>query len=1350
MKLDLGRRWLRAVPRAAALLTIAAAATMTVSAALGTLPARALHSSGPAQRPAGQARLAASRGIWPGTPAAAGATRKPSGAHNRARTPVTKPWSTAPKAPGLPRPRAGASQSRLFFGPAGANVAAVVRDLAAGRSPASLGLSTTTPAVRAGVNAQPDAGSTAVTPGSVMDQPRYTVDSSLFTGAPPPVVLKPGDCRAVGGAYDLDRFDACEIYTVFYYSSTCFDTCTTADLGFRDTLVAEGSNVDRAMDFKHYLDDFSWVNGAELTEIQINMSCAVIGVGECHSTSPVEGTALDWNDAISTGKPQATFSMGSDPAQADPASAEAITWAQANLSFTFENATTTTTQAFPFNFRFDTASYLTQPNNTGGGVFANAIPTLTFDRGDTQITQNASHIYDALYNPGYTAPVWAAGSKSIPGRGQNAGDFLTRATAAVKQQNYNAGCGSASALAAINPPNYGLGASQDCDEFPFQSTNQGVAATIGTATPQFSLRYIDSADNQALGNRVGNFYNYEHILYGDTFAVDAYGTPPNSAPFPVVDVPAGGTFRSTWTAAGGSGGALGAPNYYVSYLPTGQFQTFTGGLVAWSPGNGTYPVTGAIATDYFSDGGPGASAMGYPTGNPYAVGAGTAQNFQNGTIESSAAGTFRVMNDLLSYYLSHGGPAGYLGFPIDDAFAITGGLQQDFQQGSISDIGGTIGESHWVTGHAAHAGNDYPWETIGQFDHSNEGTDPWAEYYGQCDSFAAWKVYENLAGSPSMPPVVPDPGWVPSASPGVSPVNQNTWGNADNWGNMAPKFGYSVDNVPAPGAIVWWRNAVTDPQNPGLAPDPAHGIGEFGHVGYVTDVYPDGSITIESYNLRLNGEYSTLHMAFGQSAVDTSFHQGAFTVPWPDGFIHIGDGPASGASSPPEPVTGTVAWGYAARGANLQVIGPGSQSSQFSTGNVWYSRAAHGELGDELYTHANGPTAVSTAKWAPAGLAADACYRVDAFVPDNYSDDPVTVYTMTDATGTSYAAVNENEQTNDWSELGVYKTNSSGGGLTVMVDDRGNTGLYVAADAVRFWRQSSCNGEGDVSPIMRPASYFPSQSSWAQDSGHGFFGTMYYSTTTGTSTAAKNAMWTPSRLVPNACYDVSVYVPDNYSDNAAASYWTNDAYYGPFFEQVDENSYTNQFAGIGTFEANSDGTLPLELFNSGGANLFVAADAAAFVLNPNCQTQNGGTSTFGQPLSGSIIGPGSGSANFSTTGDWSYYLGFGWANHQLYSADNAGATATWTFTGTPGTCYDVDAYIPIEGYADNTSAGYLVSSNVVGGLAVIDQSQANGWTNLSRLAAGSDGKITVQLTDNGDSGGYTAADEIRFTPASCP
>jgi len=657
------------------------------------------------------------------------------------------------------------------------------------------------------------------------------------------------------------------------------------------------------------------------------------------------------------------------------------------------------------------------------------------------------------------------------------------------------------------------------------------------------------------------------------------------------------------------------------------------------------------------------------------------------------------------------------------------------------------GPTGWVIGHAQHAGNDYPYETIGQFEHQNEGTDAWNEYYGQCDSFAAWKTYENRAGSNVQHPgIVPAPGWTPSNA-SINPVNQFTWGNADVWASKWQALGYTVDTVPAPGAIAYWPNAVTDPQD-GNPPDSVHGIGEFGHLAYVTDVYTDGSITIEQYNMRDNGEYSIAHMAFGQGYTDNSFGQGNFSVPWPKYFIHVNNGPAPGAASPAEPGPGVVQATYPSQ---VKVIGPGS-SGQFATGNVWYTQPGHGELGTEMYTHTNGPAAVSTATWTPSGLAASACYQVDAFVPDNYSDNPTAIYTVTDATGTSYAAVNENVQTNDWSELGVFKTNSSGGGLSVRLDDRGNTNLFVAADAMRFWRQPSCGGEGDVSPIFMPTSHYGSWTTWP---GHGFFGTEQYTTTTGTSTSDHSATWTPGHLLPYGCYDVSLYVPDNYSDNPGALYYSNDAYYSVFYPQIDENAYTNQFAWIGTFQAYSDGTLPVELFNEGPSGEYVAADAIAYTLNPHCMAENGAVNAFGSVYTSSIIGPGSGPPNFSTTNDWYNQIGHGYANHQLWTHTNGTtpvSTATWTFYGTANACYTATAFIPINSYANNTNASYTFDTQVGVIGTQINQATTAGWTQFQgnpKITTGSNGQIIVNLNDTGPVGTYTAADAISFTQTAC-
>jgi len=659
--------------------------------------------------------------------------------------------------------------------------------------------------------------------------------------------------------------------------------------------------------------------------------------------------------------------------------------------------------------------------------------------------------------------------------------------------------------------------------------------------------------------------------------------------------------------------------------------------------------------------------------------------------------------------------------------------------GGIGGGGGPV-TGAWVPGHAAHVGNDYPYATLGQFDHQSEGTDAWNEYYGQCDSFAAWKVYENLAGSAAQhPSIIPAPGWRPSNA-SVSPVNQYAWGNADAW---AAQFGahYVVDTIPSPGAIAYWPNAATDPQD-GNPPDSSNGIGEFGHVAYVDDVYPDGSVTIEQYNMRENGEYSVAHLANGQGYTDNGFGQGGFSVPWPKYFIHVADSLSPGGTQPAEPAAGVVSAGYS---SSPLVIGPGSPSSEFTIGSVWYSQPGHGEIGSELYTHTNGSVADSTATWKPAGLAASTCYRVDAFVPDNYSDNPVAIYTVTDSSGAATAAVDENDTTNDWAELGVFET-TSGGSLAVKVDDRGTTGLYVAADAMRFWRQASCSAYGNASPVLAPGTL--SSGGWSPDSGHGFSGSMHYAATSGSATTiGQTAGWLPTRLLAGECYEISAYVPDNYSDNYAARYQVIDSFYDTLWPQVNENAFTNQFASLGDSLANSSGQLSVVLTNIGPRGQYVAADAMAFVLNPN------GCALGSAYTAPAIIGPGSSPANFTTSNAWFSGVGHGYASHDLWTHTNgstADSTATWTAALSPDACYNVSAYIPANFYADNPDATYDITiwngANGAGGPFTADQAAiGNAWASLGQITTQT-GLVTVTLSDTGPTGTYTAADAMRFSP----
>ena len=160
--------------------------------------------------------------------------------------------------------------------------------------------------------------------------------------------------------------------------------------------------------------------------------------------------------------------------------------------------------------------------------------------------------------------------------------------------------------------------------------------------------------------------------------------------------------------------------------------------------------------------------------------------------------------------------------------------------------------------------NDYPWNGL------TTGGDGWGMGYGQCVSYTAWKIYQNVGGT-QHPNAIPARGWMPTDA-SRSPVTP-AWGNANNWAAYASGHGIVVNHTPRVGDIAQWATYSGFP---------------VGHVAYVYQVNADGSIDLAQYNLRENEQFSTLHMPPG-GTYDTSFGYGAFFVPFPENFIHAGD-----------------------------------------------------------------------------------------------------------------------------------------------------------------------------------------------------------------------------------------------------------------------------------------------------------------------------------------------------------------------------------------------------------------------------------------------------------------------------
>jgi hypothetical protein len=132
------------------------------------------------------------------------------------------------------------------------------------------------------------------------------------------------------------------------------------------------------------------------------------------------------------------------------------------------------------------------------------------------------------------------------------------------------------------------------------------------------------------------------------------------------------------------------------------------------------------------------------------------------------------------------------------------------------------------------------------------------------------------------------------------------------------------------------------------------------------------------------------------------------------------------------------------------VYGP-TVGGGFSTVDAWFSGGGVGLKGYEIWTYGNGSTVVSTATWQAASLNRSFAYKVEAYIPDNYSDAPSAHYHLTGATGQD-AYLNQQSFTNQYATLSNGICPDAAAQLTITLDDGGtaNAGMIVGADAVRF------------------------------------------------------------------------------------------------------------------------------------------------------------------------------------------------------------------------------------------------------------------------------------------------------------
>ncbi|MGY1644405.1 hypothetical protein ACI782_25140 [Geodermatophilus sp. SYSU D00703] len=148
-----------------------------------------------------------------------------------------------------------------------------------------------------------------------------------------------------------------------------------------------------------------------------------------------------------------------------------------------------------------------------------------------------------------------------------------------------------------------------------------------------------------------------------------------------------GGLREAWRANGAQNGVLGYPIGDENCGLRGGwcFQQFEHGAIYWSSSTGGRVVLSQIAEGWGALGwenGP----LGYPTMSTRCglADAGCAQRFSGGTIYwSEATGAHSVSGPIRDAYAALGYQNGRLGYPLEEAQAVTGGMTQRFQGGTL-------------------------------------------------------------------------------------------------------------------------------------------------------------------------------------------------------------------------------------------------------------------------------------------------------------------------------------------------------------------------------------------------------------------------------------------------------------------------------------------------------------------------------------------------------------------------------------------------------------------------------------------------------------------------------------------
>ncbi|MCA1823534.1 MAG: CHAP domain-containing protein [Frankia sp.] len=126
-------------------------------------------------------------------------------------------------------------------------------------------------------------------------------------------------------------------------------------------------------------------------------------------------------------------------------------------------------------------------------------------------------------------------------------------------------------------------------------------------------------------------------------------------------------------------------------------------------------------------------------------------------------------------------------------------------------------------------GDDYPWRAD-----QSSALDSWGFTRRQCVSFAAWRAASHQ-----------------------HPIHNNGWGDAAHWDAAARNAGMTISTRPKPGAIAQWRGSERTTWVDG-GRSRYYQAGAHGHVAWVSGVYANGLVRLESYNATGTRSYTVM------------------------------------------------------------------------------------------------------------------------------------------------------------------------------------------------------------------------------------------------------------------------------------------------------------------------------------------------------------------------------------------------------------------------------------------------------------------------------------------------------------